>query len=342
MRSARSPRSTTVYDNRNDDSEDTPVGGPADGQLGGSPSGFGRGPASGREDGDETAGHGPGQAGSGEQDTSTPASDPAGKGVRPLTSTPRQRGLTIGMLARVRIATVTTGNRVGDGYVCRALRDLETLGFVGHGKSGRSNVYHLTAAGQRAVLESGEIPIRPNAATGEKAIAAGLAEHGLAVTETLVQWNAALMDWDVEVAHPVDKVRSVISDAVLYRPGRGAKVEFLEVDRFTMSMSRLVESCPRTCLVLPVRTATTSPSRPTSSTTFPASACPTLPSYAPAESSPRAGVGRPPGPGYWCGQRHRTPAPARRRASPAFSAPSGCSWAGLARRPAVLYSRQQR
>ncbi|WP_431776479.1 replication-relaxation family protein [Streptomyces cucumeris] len=151
------------------------------------------------------------------------------------------------MLARVRIATasqiatVTTENRVGDGYVRRALRDLETLGFVGHGKSRRSNVYHLTTAGQRAVLESGEIPIRPNAATGEKAIAAGLAEHGLAVTETLVQWNAALMDWDVEVAHPIDKVRGVVSDAVLYRPNRGAEVEFVEVDRFTMSMSRLVE-----------------------------------------------------------------------------------------------------
>ncbi|MGW1252260.1 replication-relaxation family protein [Streptomyces sp. NPDC002535] len=167
--------------------------------------------------------------------------------MRPLTSTPQQRGLTIGMLARVRmatalqIATVTTENRVGDGYVRRALRDLETLGFVGHGRSGRHNVYHLTRAGQQAVLESGDIPIRPTAATGEKAIAAGLAKHGLAVTETLVNWNATLMDWDVEVAHPIDKVRSVISDAVLYRPNRGAEVEFVEVDRFTMSMSRLVE-----------------------------------------------------------------------------------------------------
>lgn len=164
-----------------------------------------------------------------------------------MTSTPHQRGLTIGTLARVRIATasqiayITTDNRVGTGYVRRALRDLETLGFVGHGKSGRHNVYHLTTAGQRAVQESGDVPVRPNAATGEKAIAAGLAEHGLAVTETLVRWGAALMDWDVEVAHTIDKVRSVISDAVLYRPGRGAEVEFLEVDRWSMSMSRLVE-----------------------------------------------------------------------------------------------------
>ncbi|MGW7460973.1 replication-relaxation family protein [Streptomyces sp. NPDC054797] len=164
-----------------------------------------------------------------------------------LTSTPHQRGLAMGTLARVRIATalqiatITTQNQVGDGYVRRALRDLETLGFVGHGKSGRHNVYHLTTRGQRAVQESGDVPIRPNAATGEKAIAAGLAEHGLTVTETLIQWDAVLMDWDVEVAHTIDKVRGVISDAVLYRPGRGAEVEFVEVDRWSMSMSRLVE-----------------------------------------------------------------------------------------------------
>lgn len=234
-------------DNRDHDRQDTLGDGSADGQPGGHPSGNGSGSASDRADDGESAGHEPGQGGSGEQDTSTTDSDPAEEGERSLSSTPHQRGLTIGMLARVRIATasqiatVTTENRVGIGYVRRALRDLETLGFVGHGKCGRNNVYHLTTAGQRAVLESGDIPIRPNAATGEKAIAAGLAKHGLAVTQTLVNWNAALMDWDVEVAHTIDKVRSVISDAVLYRPNRGAEVEFVEVDRYTMSMSRLVE-----------------------------------------------------------------------------------------------------
>lgn len=234
-------------DNSGHDHQDTAGDGSADGRAGGLPSGNTGRPPSRRPDNAESAGHKPGQGDSGQPDTSTPDSGPAEEGERPLSSTPQQRGLTIGMLARVRIATasqiatVTTENRVGDGYVRRALRDLETLGFVGHGKSGRHNVYHLTTAGQRAVLESGDIPIRPNAATGEKAIAAGLAKHGLAVTETLVNWNAALMDWDVEVAHTIDKVRGVVSDAVLYRPNRGAEVEFVEVDRYTMSMSRLVE-----------------------------------------------------------------------------------------------------
>lgn len=233
--------------NSGHDHQDTAGDGSDDGHAGGHAGGNTGGPPPRRPDATETAGHKPGQGDSEQQDTSTPDSDPAEEGERTLTSTPQQRGLTIGMLARVRIATasqiatVTTENRVGDGYVRRALRDLETLGFVGHGKSGRHNVYHLTTTGQRAVLESGDIPIRPNAATGEKAIAAGLAKHGLAVTETLVNWNAALMDWDVEVAHTIDKVRGVISDAVLYRPNRGAEVEFVEVDRYTMSMSRLVE-----------------------------------------------------------------------------------------------------
>ncbi len=39
--------------------------------------------------------------------------------------------------------------------------------------------------------------------------------------------------------HTIDKVRRVVADAVLYRPGRGAEAEFLELDRFTMSISRL-------------------------------------------------------------------------------------------------------
>jgi hypothetical protein len=187
------------------------------------------------------------RTGSEEQDTSTPHPGAAEDGVRSLSATAHQRGLAIGVLSRVRIATasqiatVITDNRVGVGYTRKALRDLETLGFIGHGKSGRANAYHLTTTGQQAVREGGELPIRPSAATGEKAIAAGLAEHALAVTESIVRWNAALVDWDVEVAHPIDKVRSVISDAVLYRPNRGAEVEFVEVDRFTMSMSRLVE-----------------------------------------------------------------------------------------------------
>jgi hypothetical protein len=49
------------------------------------------------------------------------------------------------------------------------------------------------------------------------------------------------MDWEVEVAHTIDKVRSVLSDVVLYRSIHGADVEFVEVDRFTMSRSRLIE-----------------------------------------------------------------------------------------------------
>ncbi|MEU2078590.1 replication-relaxation family protein [Streptomyces sp. NPDC013489] len=220
--------------------------GPREGHTSGPLPGQPTGPAASPEDQGKTAGQDADKGAVGEQDTSIPALDFTADGPKELTSNPRQRGLVLAVLSRVRTATaaqiamVTTREQVGVGYVRRALRDLERLGFVSHGKSGRHNVYHLTTLGQRAVLESGDVPIRPNAATGEKAIAGGLAQHGIAVTETLVHWDAALLDWDVEVAHPIDKIRSVISDAVLYRPYAGAEVEFVEVDRWSMSMSRLV------------------------------------------------------------------------------------------------------
>ncbi|MET9347688.1 replication-relaxation family protein [Streptomyces termitum] len=148
-------------------------------------------------------------------------------------------------LSRVRIATATqlaavvTNNGLGVGYALRGLRDLRALGLVGHGQHGREKVWHLTAAGQWAVAEGGDVAVRPHAATGERAIAAGLAPHGLAVTDVIVRWGGPILDWEVEVDHTIDKARRVVADAVLYRPGRGAEAEFLELDRFTMSPSRL-------------------------------------------------------------------------------------------------------
>ncbi|MFI1798999.1 replication-relaxation family protein [Streptomyces sp. NPDC020379] len=148
-------------------------------------------------------------------------------------------------LSRVRIATaqqialVVTRNGLGIGYVLRALRDLQALGLVGHGRHGREKVWHLTVTGQRALQEGGDFPVRPHAATGERAIAAGLAAHGLAVTDVITRWGGTLVDWEVEVDHTIDKARRVVSDAVLFRPSRGAEATFLEVDRFTMSPSRL-------------------------------------------------------------------------------------------------------
>ncbi|MDX3025398.1 replication-relaxation family protein [Streptomyces acidiscabies] len=148
-------------------------------------------------------------------------------------------------LSCVRIATadqlsmVVTDNRVGVGYTLRALRDLEALGLVGHGRHGRSKVWHLTTSGQRAVAEGGDVPVRPHAATGERAIAAGLAAHGLGVTDVMIAFGGHLLDWEVEVDHSIDKVRRVVTDAVLRRDSHGAEVELLEFDRGTMSVARL-------------------------------------------------------------------------------------------------------
>lgn len=73
--------------------------------------------------------------------------------------------------------------------------------------------------------------------------AIAIAEHGLAVADVLLARGGHLLDWEVEVEvevdHRIDKVRRVVSDAVLHRDSRGAEAEFLDLDRFTMSVSRL-------------------------------------------------------------------------------------------------------
>ncbi|MBZ3918147.1 replication-relaxation family protein [Streptomyces acidiscabies] len=234
-----------MYDNTDDDREDTAREGACQPHAGGAASGAGTGPAPVSGDADETAGQEPVKGAVPEQDTSIPALVETPAAPRKLTSTAQTRGLLMLMLSRVRIATaaqlatVLTREGTGVGYMRRGLRDLRALGFVDYGRHGREMVWHLTTLGQRAVAEGGDVVMRPHAATGERAIAAGLAPHGLAVTDVISLWGGPILDWEVEVDHTIDKVRRVVSDAVLYRPSRGAEVEFLEMDRFTMSISRL-------------------------------------------------------------------------------------------------------
>lgn len=234
-----------MYDNTNDDREDTARERACQPPAGDAAAGAGTGSAPVSGDADETAGQEPVKGADSEQDTSIPALVETPAAPRKLTSTAQTRGLLMLMLSRVRIATaaqlatVITREGTGVGYMRRGLRDLRALGFVDYGRHGREMVWHLTTLGQRTVAEGGDVAMRPHAATGERAIAAGLAPHGLAVTDVIVKWGGSLIDWEVEVDHTIDKVRRVVSDAVLYRPSRGAEVEFLEMDRFTMSVSRL-------------------------------------------------------------------------------------------------------
>ncbi|GGZ82972.1 replication-relaxation family protein [Streptomyces rubiginosohelvolus] len=236
-----------MYDNINPDDgrEDTAREGACQPPADGAATGAGTGPAPVSDGADETAGQEPVKGPDSEQDTSIPALLETPAAPRKLTSTAQTRGLLMLMLSRVRIATaaqlatVITREGTGVGYMRRGLRDLRALGFVDYGRHGREMVWHLTTLGQRTVAEGGDVVMRPHAATGERAIAAGLAPHGLAVTDVIVQWGGSIIDWEVEVDHTIDKVRRVVSDAVLYRPSRGAEVVFLEMDRFTMSISRL-------------------------------------------------------------------------------------------------------
>jgi len=234
-----------VYDNTDDDREDTARERACEPSATEPGSGVTPGPAALPGEFTESAGQRIGPGGLSGADTSIPTLASASAGQRKLTSTARIRGAVMLALSCVRIATadqlsmVVTDNRVGVGYTLRALRDLEALGLVGHGRHGRSKVWHLTTSGQRAVAEGGDVPVRPHAATGERAIAAGLAAHGLGVTDVMIAFGGHLLDWEVEVDHSIDKVRRVVTDAVLRRDSHGAEVELLEFDRGTMSVARL-------------------------------------------------------------------------------------------------------
>ncbi|MER5498217.1 replication-relaxation family protein [Streptomyces sp. NPDC002561] len=238
--------STAVYDNTDNEPEDTTARDrtcqpPADGTVPGASTG----PAPVFGDADETAGQMQVKGADPEQDTSVPTLVETPAAPRKLVSTAQTRGHLMLVLSLVRITTaaqlaiVITREGTGTGYMRRGLRDLRTLGYVDYGRHGRELVWHLTTLGQRAVADGGDITMRPHVATGERAIAAGLAPHGLAVTEVISRWGGPILDWEVEVDHTIDKVRRVVSDAVLHRPARGSEVESLELDRFTMPISRL-------------------------------------------------------------------------------------------------------
>ncbi len=167
------PRSTAVYDNSNNDPEDTTARDQA-GQppAGGAVPGAASSPASDSGDRAESAGQEPVKGAGSEQDTSIPALLETPAAPRKLTSTARTRGHLMLTLSRVRIATATqlaavvTNNGLGVGYALRGLRDLRALGLVDYGQHGREKVWHLTTAGQRAVAEGGDVTVRPHAATG--------------------------------------------------------------------------------------------------------------------------------------------------------------------------------
>jgi len=154
------------------------------------------------------------------------------------------------MLACVRIATadqmarvITAEDADGRSYVRRAMRKLAEQGLAEtNGKHGKELIWNLTRAGQRAVADGNELPARPRAGTGAKAVRAGFGAHALAVTDTILAVGGRhhLTDWQVEVNHAIKETGLTFNtDAVLAVPGRTAEVRLFEIDNGTMSQARL-------------------------------------------------------------------------------------------------------
>ncbi|MFI8308461.1 replication-relaxation family protein [Streptomyces sp. NPDC085927] len=184
-------------------------------------------------------------------DTSLPCPETAAKGKKPIPAT-KVRVDALRMLGCVRIATVrqmaqviTKEDADGRSYVRRAMKKLAELGLAEtNGKDGRHPLWNLTPAGQKALADGNELPPRPKAGTGAKAVLAGFGSHGVAVTDMILAYGGRqhLTDWQVEVNHTIKETGlSFNTDAVLAWPTKTSEVRLFELDNGTMSQARLAK-----------------------------------------------------------------------------------------------------
>ncbi|MFJ6250676.1 replication-relaxation family protein [Streptomyces sp. NPDC092045] len=162
------------------------------------------------------------------------------------------------MLGCVRIATVrqmaqmiTAEESDGRSYVRRAMVELESRGLAEtNGKDGKHKIWNLTPAGQKALTDGNELPARPKAGTGAKAVRAGFGPHGLAVTDMILAYTDTVLrgrreyltDWQVEVNHAIKQTGlSFNTDAVLAVPTKTSEVRLFELDNGSMSRARLAK-----------------------------------------------------------------------------------------------------
>ncbi|MFB7501760.1 replication-relaxation family protein [Streptomyces sp. NPDC056161] len=198
-----------------------------------------------------TAAHTVRQGVSRHADTSLPSPETSAKGKKSAPAG-KVRADALRMLGCVRIATVrqmaeviTVEGRDGRSYVRRAMKKLAELGLAEtNGKAGRLPIWNLTPAGQKALADGNELPPRPKAGTGAKAVRAGFGPHGVAVTDMILAFGGRdhLTDWQVEVNHAVKETGlSFNTDAVLALPTKTGEVRLFELDNGTMSQARLAK-----------------------------------------------------------------------------------------------------
>ncbi|WP_323177968.1 replication-relaxation family protein [Streptomyces sp. NBC_00083] len=183
-------------------------------------------------------------------DTSLPFPETSAKGKKSTPTAGKVRADALRMLGCVRIATVrqmasviTAEDADGRSYVRRAMKKLAELGLAEtNGKAGKHPIWNLTVAGQKALADGNELPLRPKAGTGAKAVKAGFGPHGVAVTDTILAFGGRdhLTGWQVEVNHAIKETGlSFNTDAVLAWPTKTSEVRLFELDNGTMPQARL-------------------------------------------------------------------------------------------------------
>ncbi|MFD3761455.1 replication-relaxation family protein [Streptomyces sp. NPDC058622] len=205
-----------------------------------------------------TEAHTPRQGAPRRADTSLPNPEAPAKGKKSTPTAGKVRADALRMLGCVRIATVRQMAQVitgeesdGRSYVRRAMVELEKLGLAEmNGKDGKHRIWNLTPAGQKALADGNELPPRPKAGTGAKAVRAGFGPHGLAVTDTILAYTDTVLrgrrefltDWQVEVSHAIKQTGlSFNTDAVLAVPTKNSEVRLFELDNGTMSQASLAK-----------------------------------------------------------------------------------------------------
>ncbi|MFI6150671.1 replication-relaxation family protein [Streptomyces sp. NPDC051109] len=129
--------------------------------------------------------------------------------------------------------------------------ELAELGLAEtNGKDGKHQIWNLTPAGQKALADGNELPPRPKAGTGAKAVRAGFGPHAIAVTDTILADTDTVLggrreyltDWQVEVNHAIKETGlSFNTDAVLAVPTETSEVRLFELDNGTMAQARLAK-----------------------------------------------------------------------------------------------------
>ncbi|WP_409240595.1 replication-relaxation family protein [Streptomyces sp. PA5.6] len=197
-----------------------------------------------------TAAHTTRKGASRHADTFLLSPETSAKGKKSTPTAGKVRADALRMLGCVRIATVrqmaqviTAEDADGRSYVRRAMKKLAELGLAEtNGKAGRHPIWNLTPAGQKALADGNELPVRPKAGTGAKAVLAGFGPHGIAVTDMVLAYGGRdhLTGWQVEVNHAIKETGlSFNTDAVLARPTKTSEVRLFELDNGTMSQARL-------------------------------------------------------------------------------------------------------